>query len=117
MTDNFVLFSGTANPNLGEAVAAELGVRLGACAIERFPDGELSVRLNESVRRREVFLGQATAPSVNDRGRSVMAAVAGRLDRSASRGDDPPDSDRRLARRQLPGSFLLITRRASGPLR
>ena len=67
MTDNFVLFSGTANPNLGEAVAAELGVRLGACAIERFPDGELSVRLDESVRRREVFLVQPTAPPVNDR--------------------------------------------------
>ena len=67
MIDNFVLFSGTANPNLGEAVAAELGVRLGACAIERFPDGELSVRLDESVSRREVFLVQPTAPPVNDR--------------------------------------------------
>jgi ribose-phosphate pyrophosphokinase len=67
MTDNFVLFSGTANPNLGEADAAELGVRLGACAIERFPDGEFSVRLDESVRRREVFLVQPTAPPVNDR--------------------------------------------------
>ena len=67
MTDNFVLFSGTANPNLGEAVAAELGVRLGACAIERFPDGEFSVRLDESVRRREVFFVQPTAPPVNDR--------------------------------------------------
>ena len=66
MADNFVLLSGTANPDLGEAVAAELGVRLGACAIERFPDGKLSVRLDESVRRREVFLVQPTAPPVND---------------------------------------------------
>ncbi len=39
---------------------------LGACAVERFPDGELSVRLDEPVRGREVFVVQPTGPPVNE---------------------------------------------------
>ncbi len=66
MEPDFVLFAGTASSELGGAIAAELGVGLGACSIERFPDGELSVRLAEPVRRREVFLVQSTAPPVNE---------------------------------------------------
>jgi ribose-phosphate pyrophosphokinase len=66
LTERFTIFGGTANPALAAAIAAELGTPLGACAIERFPDGELSVRLDEPVRGREVFLVQSTAPPVND---------------------------------------------------
>jgi ribose-phosphate pyrophosphokinase len=62
----FVIFAGTANPDLTAAIAAELGMCPGACAIERFPDGETSVRLLESVRRKEVFLVQSLSPPVND---------------------------------------------------
>ena len=66
MTDAATIFAGTANPDLARAVARELGVRLGACAVERFPDGEVSVRLEESVRGREVFVVQPTSPPVNE---------------------------------------------------
>jgi ribose-phosphate pyrophosphokinase len=66
MDQDYLLFAGTANPALATAIAAELGVRPGACAVDRFPDGEVSVRLDETVRRREVFLVQPTAPPVND---------------------------------------------------
>src|SRR4051812_31901578 len=34
--------------------------------VERFPDGETSVRLDETVRGREVFIVQPTSPPVND---------------------------------------------------
>lgn len=61
----FVVFSGTANPQLGRAVANSLGVRLGRSEVERFPDGEVSVRLDESVRRKEVFIVQPTSPPVD----------------------------------------------------
>jgi ribose-phosphate pyrophosphokinase len=66
MSQDFLLLSGTANPALAAAVAAELGVRPGTCAVSRFPDGESAVRLDESVRSRNVFLVQPTAPPVND---------------------------------------------------
>jgi ribose-phosphate pyrophosphokinase len=63
---DFILFSGTAHPDLAEAVAHELGTRVGAATVERFPDGELTVRLDEPVRRREVFILQPTSPPVNE---------------------------------------------------
>src|SRR5919202_6284135 len=66
MTDGFIIFAGTANAELAASVARELGVRLGACEVERFPDGETSVRLDEPVRGREVFVVQPTSPPVND---------------------------------------------------
>jgi ribose-phosphate pyrophosphokinase len=62
----FIIFAGTANPELAAAIAADLGVLLSACAIDRFPDGETSVQLLESVRREEVFLVQPLSPPVND---------------------------------------------------
>jgi ribose-phosphate pyrophosphokinase len=65
VSHEFAIFSGTANPPLSAAVAAELGVPLGACEVDRFPDGEIAVRLLESVRRREVFIIQSTAPPTN----------------------------------------------------
>ncbi len=65
MADMFTIFSGTANPELAASLARELGVQPGACVVERFPDGEVSVRLGESVRKREVFVVQPTAPPVD----------------------------------------------------
>ena len=59
MKAGFATFSGTANRPLASAIAAELGVQLGACAIDRYPDGEVSVELLEPVRRKEVLLVQA----------------------------------------------------------
>jgi ribose-phosphate pyrophosphokinase len=66
MMADFTLFAGTANPALAAAIASELGVRLAACTVERFPDGETVVRLDEPVRGRDVFLVQSTSPPVND---------------------------------------------------
>src|SRR5258706_3262709 len=66
MSKDYTIFAGPANPALGAAIVQELGVRLGACAIDRFPDGEVSVRICEPVRRKEVFLVQPTSPPVND---------------------------------------------------
>jgi ribose-phosphate pyrophosphokinase len=60
------IFSGTANPDLARNIARELGVTLGQCAIERFPDGETFVRLDEPVRGHMVFIIQPTSPPVND---------------------------------------------------
>jgi ribose-phosphate pyrophosphokinase len=62
----FALFAGTGNPSLAAGVARELGVAPGACAVERFPDGEVAVEVRRSIRGREVFIVQPTSPPVND---------------------------------------------------
>jgi ribose-phosphate pyrophosphokinase len=66
MAHEFSIFSGTANPALAKEIARVLGVRIAAASVERFPDGELTVRLLEPVRHKHVFIVQPTAPPVND---------------------------------------------------
>lgn len=63
---NLTIFSGTANRPLGEALARALGYPLGQCHLERFPDGELHVELQEDVRGRSVCLIQPTVPPVGE---------------------------------------------------
>src|SRR5947207_5825593 len=60
------VFSGRANPPLAEKIARHLGDALGKITLDNFPDGEISVRIEEDVRGRDVFLVQPTCPPVND---------------------------------------------------
>jgi ribose-phosphate pyrophosphokinase len=64
--DEYIIFAGTANPQLAEAISQHLGVRLGRSTVERFPDGEITVQLLEPVRRKEIFIVQPTSPPVNE---------------------------------------------------
>jgi ribose-phosphate pyrophosphokinase len=75
MSEEFVLFSGTANPALSGQIARELGAPLAAAQVERFPDGEVSVRLGASVRRKDVFLIQSTSPPVDQHLVELLAFV------------------------------------------
>jgi ribose-phosphate pyrophosphokinase len=59
--------AGPASERLGVEVAELLGVRLLAYECRRFPDGEMQVNLNESVRGRDVYLLQSTSPPVHQR--------------------------------------------------
>lgn len=60
------IFSGSANPALARSVAEELGQSLGALDLGRFPDGEVSVQIKESVRGTDCFIVQPTCPPVNE---------------------------------------------------
>jgi ribose-phosphate pyrophosphokinase len=64
--NDYLVFAGTASRALAGEIARELGGAVAGCTIERFPDGEVSVRLLEPVCRRHVFLIQSTSPPVND---------------------------------------------------
>ena len=56
---------GSANPDLAQAVADELGVPLSKRMLRRFPDGEVHVRIEESVRGRDIYILQSTCPPVD----------------------------------------------------
>lgn len=64
--DGIVLFGGSASADLTLAVARELGIPVAARRVERFPDGEINVVLDEPVRGRDVFILLSTSPPVND---------------------------------------------------
>jgi ribose-phosphate pyrophosphokinase len=60
------LFSGRSNPYLAERVANYLGITLGRAQLERFPDGEIALKLFEDVRGRDTFVIQSTCSPGND---------------------------------------------------
>jgi ribose-phosphate pyrophosphokinase len=60
------VFSGRANIPLAEKIAQCLGDSLGKITLANFPDGEISVRIEEDVRGRDVFVVQPTCPPVNE---------------------------------------------------
>jgi ribose-phosphate pyrophosphokinase len=60
------LFSGGGNPQLAREIADALDEPLAAMTIFRYPDGEVGVRIEESVRGEDVFVIQPTCPPVNE---------------------------------------------------
>jgi ribose-phosphate pyrophosphokinase len=60
-----MLFSGTANPQLAQAIADYLEMPLSGATIKRFSDGEISVQIGESVRGKDVFIIQPTCAPAN----------------------------------------------------
>jgi len=60
------IFTGNANPELAEEIAQYLGVTVGAAKVTRFSDGEIQVKINESVRGADVFVIQPTSTPVNE---------------------------------------------------
>ncbi|MBE3554461.1 MAG: ribose-phosphate diphosphokinase [Thermicanus sp.] len=60
------VFSGNSNPALAKEIVEHIGLPLGNAEITSFSDGEIQVKLNESVRGADVFVIQSTCHPVND---------------------------------------------------
>lgn len=64
--DDVVLYALSANQDLANKVAKELGIPLATPRIERFPSGEIIACPKECVRGKRVYIIQSTCPPVND---------------------------------------------------
>jgi ribose-phosphate pyrophosphokinase len=62
----FKLFSCSSNPKLAESIASYIGVELGNAVLSKFSDGEIHIRLDDSVRGSDVYVIQSTSAPVND---------------------------------------------------
>ena len=60
------IFSGRANPDLASRICEYLSIPVGRISMGNFPDGEISCKVDEDIRGRDVFLIQPTCPPVND---------------------------------------------------
>lgn len=63
---SITLIAGSSHPALASSLANHLGVGLGRCDIERFPDGELEIEVHCEVRGRDVFVLQALHAPVGE---------------------------------------------------
>lgn len=59
------IFTGRANPKIAEDIAKHLGEDLGTLQIKNFSDGEIYVRIQESIRGDDVFVVQSLCEPVN----------------------------------------------------
>lgn len=66
MNYELLLLSGNANGPLAREIADYLGVRLAGVDLKKFSDGEISVKINENIRGKDVFIVQPTSAPAND---------------------------------------------------
>ena len=60
------VFTGTAHPKLAQDICAHMGVPMGAASLQRFPDGEINLKVECDVRGADVFVVQPTCPPVHE---------------------------------------------------
>ncbi len=63
---NIKIFSCNANRGLAEEMAQCLGLKLGQAEVSHFSDGEISVKIDETIRGADVYIVQSTSYPVND---------------------------------------------------
>lgn len=69
------LFTCNSNPKLAAEIADYIGVPLGDSEALKFSDGEIRIKLNDSVRGADVFVIQSTCEPVNDHLMEVLIMV------------------------------------------
>ena len=65
-SENVKIFAGTSNVELAKRIADCYGLPLGEAEVVRFKDGEVFVKIDETVRGRDVFVVQPTSEPVNE---------------------------------------------------
>jgi ribose-phosphate pyrophosphokinase len=66
ISDDLLVFGGSASPRLTAAICRHLGVTPGRSEVLRFSEGNLFVRIGQNVRGRHVYLVQSTVFPAND---------------------------------------------------
>lgn len=70
MTKSFIIFSGSSSKHLTDEICDHLGCKKGDCDLQTFNDGEIKIKVNDSVRGKIVFvvhsITSTETKSVND---------------------------------------------------
>ena len=65
-TNDLMVFTGNANPELARTIVRHLDIPLGIASVSTFSDGETAVEIGENVRGKDVFVIQPTCAPTND---------------------------------------------------
>ena len=60
------IFACNSNKDLAEKIAKDLGLTVGDSEVQKFSDGEIFVKINETIRGADVYIIQSTCAPVND---------------------------------------------------
>ncbi|KAI6107343.1 phosphoribosyltransferase-like protein [Pisolithus croceorrhizus] len=79
------LLAGNSHPELAHSVAERLGVPLTPCMPQKFSNGEINVKIAESVREEDVFIIQSGCSDVNDNLMELLILISACKTASARR--------------------------------
>ncbi|KAF8555296.1 phosphoribosyl pyrophosphokinase [Imleria badia] len=79
------LLAGNSHPELAQSVAERLGISLTPCMPQKFSDGEINVKIAESVREEDVFIIQSGCRDVNDNLMELLILISACKTASARR--------------------------------
>jgi ribose-phosphate pyrophosphokinase len=79
------IFSGSSNPELSQQISEYLGFELSKIELNRFKDGEISVKLKENVRAHDVFIIQSTSNPADRHIMELLLIIDAALRASAKR--------------------------------
>lgn len=82
--DNCLLFTLSANKDLGQKIAGALGTKLQEVSLTRFPSGEVMVEPINTVRDKDVYIIQSTCAPVNENLMEILIFIDS-LKRSSAR--------------------------------
>jgi len=85
MENRLEVFTGNANPGLAQEISNILGVTLGKSRVNTFSDGEIQVKINETVRGADVFVVQPFSYPVNDSIMELLIMIDALMRASAGR--------------------------------
>ena len=63
---NIKIFACNSNVELAKSIAKSLGLPIGDAEVTQFSDGEISIKINETIRGADVYIIQSTSAPVND---------------------------------------------------
>jgi ribose-phosphate pyrophosphokinase len=85
LNETMKVFTGNANPKLCQKICKYLRVTIGGARINRFPDGEVVVKIDDDVRGKDCFLVQPTSTPVNENLMELLIMLDSLKRASASR--------------------------------
>jgi len=85
VTNDLMVFTGNANPELARTIARHLDIPMGIASVSEFSDGEISVEIGENVRGKDVFIIQPTCAPTNDNLMELLVTIDAAKRASANR--------------------------------
>ncbi len=85
MNSSMKIFSGSSNPELAKQISQYLNVGLSNIELNRFKDGEISVKIKENVRGHDVFIIQSTTNPADGHIMELLLIIDAALRASAQR--------------------------------
>lgn len=85
MESRLEVFAGNANPKLAQEIVKHLGIPLGDSWVGTFSDGEIQVRIKETVRGADVFVVQPFSYPINDSIMEMLIMIDALMRASAGR--------------------------------